>query len=66
MSDNGNIQTYKGEVDIRTASSAMVTIQATGTGRSGETPDQIMGGMAQAAEQQNPGSTAIAARYRSA
>lgn len=66
MSDNDNIETYTGEVDIRTAGGVQVTLQATGTGRSGETPDQITDGMKQAAEQQHPGSTAIAARYRRA
>ena len=65
MSDN-DIQTYKGEVDIRTQSGVTITLQATGVGRPGETPDQIMTGMAQAAERQYPGSTAEAARYRSA
>ncbi|NUP23446.1 MAG: hypothetical protein HOZ81_46810, partial [Streptomyces sp.] len=49
-----------------TASGVTVTVQATGVGRPGETPEQITNGMAQAAEQQYPGATVEAVRYRRA
>ncbi|GLW75322.1 hypothetical protein Kpho02_76190 [Kitasatospora phosalacinea] len=61
---SGDTQNYKGQVDIRTESGVKITVQASGTGRPGETPDQIMGGLKQAAEQQYPNATVEAVRYR--
>ena len=64
MSNDG-IQNYKGQVDIR-QNGVKITVQAQGVGRSGESPDQIMNGMKEAAEQQYPGATVEAVRYRRA